>query len=32
MDVLQRKLTVPPDTVKHVFENMPKAEHFMWDK
>ena len=32
MDVLQRKLTVPPDTVKHVFENMPKAEQFIWDK
>jgi acyl-CoA thioester hydrolase len=32
MDVLQRKLTVPPDTVNHVFENMPKAEQFMWDK
>jgi acyl-CoA thioester hydrolase len=32
MDVQQRKLTVPPDTVKHVFENMPKAEQFIWDK
>ena len=32
MDVLQRKLTVPPDTVNHVFEKMPKAEHFIWDK
>lgn len=32
MDVVQRKLTVPPDAVKHVFEKMPKAEQFMWDK
>jgi acyl-CoA thioester hydrolase len=32
MDVVQRKLTVPPDTVKHVYENMPKAEQFIWDK
>ena len=31
MDVVQRKLTVPPDTVKHVFEKMPKAEQFVWD-
>lgn len=28
MDVLQRKLTTPPDTIKHVFDNMPKAENF----
>ena len=32
MDVVQRKLTVPPDTVKHVFEKMPKAEQFIYDK
>ncbi len=32
MDVVQRKLTVPPDTVTHVFEKMPKAEQFVWDK
>ena len=31
IDVLQRKLTVPPDTVKHVFEKMPRAEQFAWD-
>ena len=31
MDVVQRKLTVPPDTVKHVFEKMPKGEQFAWD-
>jgi acyl-CoA thioester hydrolase len=32
MDVVQRKLTLPPDTVKHVFDKMPKAEAFIWDK
>ncbi|HEX6429822.1 MAG TPA: acyl-CoA thioesterase, partial [Niastella sp.] len=32
IDVVQRKLTVPPDTVTHVFEKMPKAEQFIWDK
>jgi acyl-CoA thioester hydrolase len=32
MDVVQRKLTIPPDTVTHVFEKMPKAELFIWDK
>jgi acyl-CoA thioester hydrolase len=32
IDVLQRKLTVPPDTIKHAFEKMPKAENFEWDK
>lgn len=32
MDVVQRKLTIPPDTVKHVFDKMPKAEQFIWDK
>lgn len=32
IDVVQRKLTIPPDTVKHVFEKMPKAEQFAWDK
>lgn len=32
IDVVKRKLTVPPDTVKHVFDKMPKAEHFMWEK
>ena len=29
VDVVQRKLTVPPDTVKQVFEKMPKAEQFV---
>jgi acyl-CoA thioester hydrolase len=32
IDVLQRKLTVPPDTIKHLFDKMPKAENFEWDK
>ena len=32
MDVVQRKLTIPPATVKHVFDKMPKAEQFIWDK
>jgi acyl-CoA thioester hydrolase len=32
IDVVQRKLTIPPDKVTHVFEKMPKAELFIWDK
>jgi len=32
IDVLKRKLTAPPDTVKHVFDKMPRSEQFMWDK
>jgi acyl-CoA thioester hydrolase len=32
MDVVQRKLTVPPDVIQHVFEKMPKSEQFVWDK
>lgn len=32
IDVVKRKLTVPPDTVKHVFDKMPRAEQFEWDK
>jgi acyl-CoA thioester hydrolase len=30
MDVVQRKLTAPPETVRHVFEHMPRAEQFEW--
>jgi acyl-CoA thioester hydrolase len=30
IDVFQRKLTVPPETVRHVFENMPRAAEFQW--
>jgi acyl-CoA thioester hydrolase len=30
IDVLQRKLTSPPETVRHVFENMPRSEQFEW--
>ncbi len=30
MDVLQRKLTVPPETARDVFEHMPRAEQFEW--
>jgi len=30
MDVVQRKLTSPPEEVYHVFEKMPKAESFEW--
>jgi len=32
IDVLKRKLTAPPDAVKHVFEKMPRSEQFVWDK
>jgi len=32
IDVLQRKLTAPPEVIKNVFEQMPKAENFEWDK
>jgi acyl-CoA thioester hydrolase len=32
IDVSKRKLTVPPDTVKHVFDKMPRAEQFVLDK
>ncbi len=32
MDVVQAQLTVPPETAMHVFEKMPKAEQFVWDK
>ncbi|GAB4091399.1 acyl-CoA thioesterase [Flaviaesturariibacter terrae] len=30
MDVNQRKLCTPPETVHHIFENMPKADDFEW--
>jgi acyl-CoA thioester hydrolase len=30
IDVFQRKLTVPPETARHVFENMPRAAEFQW--
>ena len=30
IDVLQRKLTVPPESVRHVFDDMPRAEQFEW--
>jgi acyl-CoA thioester hydrolase len=30
IDVFQRKLTVPPETARHVFENMPRAADFQW--
>lgn len=30
IDVLQRKLTVPPETAREVFENMPRSEQFEW--
>ena len=32
IDVLQRKLTVPPDTAKQVFEQMPRSAQFEWEK
>jgi acyl-CoA thioester hydrolase len=31
MDVVQRKLMAPPEEIKHVFENMPRSEQFVWD-
>lgn len=30
IDVLQRKLTVPPESVRQVFEGMPRSEQFEW--
>ena len=30
MDVLQRKLTVPPESVRHIMDHMPRAEQFEW--
>jgi acyl-CoA thioester hydrolase len=30
IDVFQRKLTVPPETARHVFEHMPRAADFQW--
>lgn len=30
IDVLQRKLTIPPATVRDVFEHMPRSEQFEW--
>ena len=30
IDVVQRKLTVPPESVRHVFDNMPRSEQFEW--
>jgi acyl-CoA thioester hydrolase len=30
IDVLQRKLTTPPESVREVFENMPRSEQFEW--
>ncbi|QEC42703.1 acyl-CoA thioesterase [Pseudobacter ginsenosidimutans] len=30
IDVAKRKLTVPPDNVLHVFNNMPRAAEFSW--
>ncbi len=30
IDVAKRKLTIPPDTVLHVFSNMPRSTAFSW--
>jgi acyl-CoA thioester hydrolase len=30
IDVLQRKLTVPPESARQVFEKMPRSEQFEW--
>ena len=30
IDVAKRKLTIPPDNVLHVFNNMPRATEFTW--
>lgn len=30
INVLERKLTTPPEEVWHVFNNMPRAENFEW--
>lgn len=30
IDVAKRKLTVPPESVIHVFNNMPKSPEFTW--
>lgn len=30
LDVTKRKLTIPPDNVLHVFNNMPRAAVFTW--
>jgi len=30
MDVVQRKLTVPPESAQQVVEHMPHAEQFEW--
>ena len=30
IDVAKRKLTIPPDNVLHVFNNMPRAAEFSW--
>ncbi|WP_127130162.1 acyl-CoA thioesterase [Pseudoflavitalea rhizosphaerae] len=30
LDVTKRKLTIPPDNVLHVFNNMPRAAEFTW--
>ena len=32
IDVLQRKLAIPPDVIQHVFEKMPRSQQFAWDK
>ncbi|MFT3824708.1 MAG: thioesterase family protein [Chitinophagaceae bacterium] len=32
IDIAKRKLTVPPENVLHVFNNMPRAEGFEWLK
>jgi acyl-CoA thioester hydrolase len=30
IDVLQRKLTAPPESARHVFDKMPRSEQFEW--
>lgn len=30
IDVLQRKMATLPESVRHVFENMPRSEQFEW--
>jgi acyl-CoA thioester hydrolase len=30
IDALKRRLAVPPEKVKYVFDNMPRAEEFTW--
>ncbi|MEO6070718.1 MAG: acyl-CoA thioesterase [Chitinophagaceae bacterium] len=30
IDIVKRKLTLPPDKVAHIFDTMPKGENFEW--